>query len=460
MGINGNLTITNNAEFRDKAFNVYIAGNISNEGRYIATGSLALATFLNGTVGVNNKPQTISGAGIFSNNATIASRTADFLNLTTNNTSPITFNRSISVSATLTMTSGVVTVNSPYKIFLGTSTASGTLAGTPSATNMIVGEFERYFIASRNALNAYSINNLYPLGFGNTYAPIWLDPKTSASGPCILSAKLSNVPQGTAPSGYNISNLKWEFNKTAANFLGTGFRIEYPGLASSSTIFQAPTVSGIYAAIPGTTITQATTTLTSPLVLVASLTGILAVGEKTPCPIPLDQPTNFTPLIITNQSILAKFQAASSNPTGYLVVRYPAHNTPTPPTDLTTYTVNSTLGTGLVVSNSSATSFTTNLSITPSTLYDFYIYSYNNDISCLGPRYRTTEALLDSVKTCSSAINYPVVKSPVISFNNLIANWNHSTTVGVTGYLVEISLDPTFTSTLSGYPLNIGYVDN
>jgi len=103
----------------------------------------------------------------------------------------------------------------------------------------------------------------------------------------------------------------------------------------------------------------------------------MAVGGIAPCITPFDQPTSFVLTPTSISQISGTFTAAASNPSGYLVVRYPAGSTPTSPVDGTNYSAGGALGTGTVVYVGALTSFNST-GLLGSTSYDFYVYSYNN----------------------------------------------------------------------------------
>ncbi|MFN5372417.1 MAG: beta strand repeat-containing protein, partial [Bacteroidia bacterium] len=132
-GINGNLTI-NTGDYRANV-GTYVAGNVVNNGTLTTTNTLLLSTFFNGTAAPVSTPQTISGTGVFRNSTTAS--TANFLNLTVNNTSSsgVTFTGANSVisgtntgtvSGTLTFTNGRITSANTFVLGVSTTTL-GTL---------------------------------------------------------------------------------------------------------------------------------------------------------------------------------------------------------------------------------------------------------------------------------------------------------------------------------------------
>lgn len=460
-GINGNLSITS-GEFRDNASTIYVAQSLINNGTYISTGVLYLGTYLSGTVAASSNTQTISGSGIFSNNATIGSKTADLTSMTINNTNStgVTIDRNLSLSGTLTMTSGITTVNTGYVLQLGSTTAAGTLSGTQSATNMIRGTFARTFAASRTATGTYSAATLYPLGAGTSYLPIWIDPSTASTGASAISATAFDSNTGTTGVGIaNLASVRYEYSNTAANLNNAFFRVRPTVLNNATTFLQSTSASGVYDFITGVSSTVASPNLTSSAIPVSSMTGFLSTGELIPCTAPTDQATNWTNTAIGTTTLSASFSAATSNPSGYLVVRYPTGSTPTNPVDLTSYSTGNTLGTGTVVQSGTST-LVNATGLTANTTYDFYVYSYNNS-GCAGPIYNVSSPLLATVTTCASAVTAPTSSAgTAISASGFTANWTASTTVGVTDYYVDVSTSSTFATLLAGYPVNAGLATN
>ena len=117
------------------------------------------------------------------------------------------------------------------------------------------------------------------------------------------------------------------------------------------------------------------------------------------CIIPTDQATALNLSTPSFSTVTGSFTAASSNPSGYLVVQYPFGATVTPPSDGNVYTVGSTLGLGTIVGNGSATNFTKN-GLTQATMFSYYVYAYNSN--CIGgPKYNTNSPLTGNTTTLS-----------------------------------------------------------
>ena len=280
FGISGDLTINSDSEFRDNGSSISIAGNITNNGVYLATSTLNLANFLNGTASATTNAQTISGTGVFKNLAT--AETANLTNLTINNSNAtgVTLNVPLSVRGTLTMTSGIINTTNTNLLTLGTATAAGTLSGTPSATNMIKGPFART-IASGNTNSSYV---LFPVG-KTAYAPVSIAPATTAV--TVMKAEVFDSNTGTQNAAIvnMTTSRRWEAPIVSGTVTDVNVRLGDAGILASSIPVQAPTAAGEYTnsfgsvatAVAGTT-TQSNTAVTS-----ANYTGFLSYADSNAC---------------------------------------------------------------------------------------------------------------------------------------------------------------------------------
>jgi PKD repeat protein len=111
---------------------------------------------------------------------------------------------------------------------------------------------------------------------------------------------------------------------------------------------------------------------------------------------PATQPTALTLKTVSNNQVDGSFTAASGAPNGYLVVGYLSGASPTAPSNGITYSPGNSLGSGIVVQSGAATSFSAP-GLTPTTAYDFYIYSMHTCSS--GPFYYTVTPLKGSITT-------------------------------------------------------------
>ncbi|MES2774737.1 MAG: hypothetical protein V4722_11165 [Bacteroidota bacterium] len=140
----GNLTITS-GRYAPRNISIAIAGNIINNGEMISTGSILFQSGTGASAFVaSTNSQSISGTGIFANNPTIASATANFFSIVFNNRNAtgITFNslntipgnpvNTINVSNNLTFTKGKINIVSGTTLLMGTvaAGASGNLTVT------------------------------------------------------------------------------------------------------------------------------------------------------------------------------------------------------------------------------------------------------------------------------------------------------------------------------------------
>ncbi|MEI6408536.1 MAG: fibronectin type III domain-containing protein [Bacteroidota bacterium] len=473
MAVTGNVTVNSGGVLSliDATYgSLFFGGNltVNTGGTFTSVVSLQTQTVLSNTsssltLTASTNAQTISGGGTFQNLA--ASPTANLTSFTVNNTNPsgVTLGVPLSVSGTLTMTSGLINTTSTNILRLGTATAAGTLTATPSATNMIVGPFARTFAASRTATGTYDNTTLFPVGKGSTYLPVNIDPTTTAGGAVIMSGEAFTSNSGTAGSGVStLSTNRWEGLITSGGgyFTSSFIRLGDAAIVSTNKILQAPSAAGVYTGIPVSSTYAAgtpNTLITGSALTSANYTGYFAYGDLVNCTAPTSQPTSFVSSNLTTTSFTGSFTLASGPPSHYLVVRYPSGGSPTAPADFTSYAAAASLGTGTVVANVTSPTNTFNATgLTAGTTYDIYIYSYNNS-GCFGPVYYTTGPLMGTVTTCAAATGVPgTPTSSVITASSFTATWTASSTPGV-DYIIDVATDAGFTSFVSGYNgLNVG----
>lgn len=289
--ITGDLTINPGAEFRNSGTSTgtgasYFTGNIINNGTFTTAGGVNFAdatsaTSTTLTVSAATDAQVISGTGVFRN--LDASPTANLTSLTVNNTSAggVTLNVPLSMSGTLTLTTGKVNTTSTNLLTLGTATAAGTLSGG-SSTAYISGPFART-IANSNTAYIH-----YPVG-KTAYAPVWLSPATTAVA--VMKAEAFDSNSGTPAFG--VTNLsatrRWEAPLVSGTMSAINVRLGDSNIQNVSIPLQAPTASGAYVNIFGDTATYVAGTSTVPnniqsttTVNNADYTGFLSYGQKDP----------------------------------------------------------------------------------------------------------------------------------------------------------------------------------
>ena len=278
IGFNGNVTIEPSSEV---VFGTsYVAGNIVNNGTFTSTAVLGLASYTDGTVSATTNAQTIGSSGVYRNLA--AAPTANLTSLTVNNTNAtgVTLSVPLSVSGTLTMTSGIINTTTTNLLTLGTATAGGTLAGTPSATSMVRGPFART-ISNGNANTNYL---LFPVG-KVAYAPVWAAPATTAA--TVMKAETFDTNTGTQSAAITnmATNRRWELPLVSGTINDINVRVGDAGILTTSIPVQAPSASGQYTSSFGsvaTAVAGVSTQSTTP-VLSASYTGFLSYADSNAC---------------------------------------------------------------------------------------------------------------------------------------------------------------------------------
>lgn len=170
-----------------------------------------------------------------------------------------------------------------------------------------------------------------------------------------------------------------------------------------------------------------------------------------PCVTPTGVPSN---LVVGNSNVTAtsftgnSFTAASPAPTNYLILRSTVN---TPPTvadvpNRTFYAVNNIInGTYTVISISGNTTFA-QTGLTPNTTYYYWVIPYNS--GCLGAPFYNLASMLSATRTtCIPAPLNP--NATAVGGNEFTANWDAVT--GATDYLLDVSLNATFTALVPGY---------
>ena len=118
--------------------------------------------------------------------------------------------------------------------------------------------------------------------------------------------------------------------------------------------------------------------------------GSLTGNETTltPCTAPSDQADSLILNAVSSSSIDGHFDTAMSGANGYLTVRSTNASLSSMPNNGTSYSNGDALGGGNVVKSGSDTSFTAT-SLTPNTLYYFYVFAFNDTGCSGGPAYET-----------------------------------------------------------------------
>lgn len=286
LSVRGDIDVEANSTL-NLATPLVLGGNllVKLTGNYTNTSGTALNYVIDNT-GSNltfspvTLPQTITNNGVMAN--AVASPTANLFSLEVNNTNAVgvTLNSPISISSTLTMTSGIINTTNTNLLTLGTATAAGTLAGTPSATNMVRGPFART-IANANANTNYI---LFPVG-KTTYAPVWAAPATTAVS--VMKAETFDANTGTQSAAISnmTTNRRWELPLVSGTINNINVRLGDAGILATSIPVQAPSASGEYTSTFGsvaTAVLGVSTQSTTPIVS-ANYTGFLSYADSNAC---------------------------------------------------------------------------------------------------------------------------------------------------------------------------------
>jgi Secretion system C-terminal sorting domain len=458
-----NLTITK-GDYRLTSAN-YINGNITNNdtlSHHLSSSNLNLATYSGSAAAVCTNAQSLGGTGFFRNALTNASKTAEMIGLTVNNNNAtgITLNVPLSISGTLTMTSGIINTSASNLLTLGTVSAAGTLSCTPSATNFINGPFTRTF-PIRTASGTYTVATLFPVGASSSSLPMYIDPTTTAATKFTANA-YATMP-GTSGSGVsNLASVYWSaIPDVSSNVTSSRIQLNHAGITATSKLLYAQTNSGSYGGTPGGSSSVASTSVTAGTDI-SPYYNFYSYGDLVTCSAPSDQATAITLTNKTTTTFTGTLTPASSSPTGYLVVRYASGATPTAPNNNTLYAIGAAIGTGTVRANVYGTPFQFNeTGLTASTTYDYYVYAFNNS-GCAGPTYNLISPYLQSVTTCGTAISLPTtISASSVTITSMVINYTTSTSATVTDHILDVSTNSGFTSFVQGYQnLSLGTVGN
>lgn len=261
----------------------HLAGNLINNGTLTA-GSVLNMNDYNGAAVASTNPQTISGFGVFRNSTTTT--TANLTSLTVNNSSAtgLTLDVPLSISGTLTLTSGKVNTTNVNLLTLGTATAAGTLAGG-SATAYVNGPLARTIISG----NSNTTYQHFPVGKA-AYAPIWLAPATTA----VSNIKAEAFDSNTGTADVSLLNLsatrRWEIPLISGTINDMNVRLGDASIVSTSIPVQALAPAGVYTNAFGSLATYAAGTAGAPNttqsnlpISAANFTGYISFADSNSC---------------------------------------------------------------------------------------------------------------------------------------------------------------------------------
>ena len=279
FGVNTNMTVNANSEYRDNAVSTYVTGNLQNNGTYVGTGTLVFGTYLGGTGAASTLAQTVSGTGTFANSA--STPTANMVSMTVNNTNAagVTLNVPLSISGTLTLTAGKLNTTTANLLTLGTATAAGTLSGG-STTAYVVGPI------ARTIANSNTSYILFPVGKA-AYAPILLSPATTSVS--VMKAEAFDTNTGTEDASIiNLAaNRRWEAPLVSGTMTALNVRLADAVFTSDNIPVMAPTANGIYTGLFGSTsifVAGTPNTIQSnTAVTAANYTGFISYAKSNLC---------------------------------------------------------------------------------------------------------------------------------------------------------------------------------
>jgi endonuclease I len=178
----------------------------------------------------------------------------------------------------------------------------------------------------------------------------------------------------------------------------------------------------------------------------------ISIGGAAPaCTEPTNQPTNLI-LTSTPTTVNGSFDAAIPAVDEYLIVRSTSNTLSAGPVDGIFYTAGNTIGAGVVVTSTTATTFT-DINLTPATTYYYYIFAHNSENCSSAPNYLQLNPLENNIVTAS----LPACTTPALPPANLVLTPSNTVIVGsftaaagANRYLSVISTN----ATLSASPVN------
>ncbi|MBK6994060.1 MAG: right-handed parallel beta-helix repeat-containing protein [Lewinellaceae bacterium] len=333
--------------------------------------------------------------------------------------------------------------------FLGAVSTPSAGANAAYVSNDVAGATYTYTVTTANTVHFYR-DVTFPAGEPN----IVLTFKWKAGGESswdyvtVYSMPTSNTPVVNSPAGAFQSWLN-----IPVAYPGAVVHCTPPNLNLQSGAYQTQTIC-LPAGYAGTTrrlVFMWSNDGSGGAQPPASVDEISLVSSLPPSG-PANSPTALSLNPISVSQIDGSFTAAIGAPDGYLTVRYPTGAMPSNPVNGTTYLPGAALGLGTVVSSSALTTFSAT-GLTPSTTYDFYVYSYNSAPCASGPLYKTTAPLFGTAATlaCPSLAAGTYTVGPTGTFASLTAV-TAALANGTAGPVI-FELQPTYLSTVETFPI-------
>ncbi len=186
------------------------------------------------------------------------------------------------------------------------------------------------------------------------------------------------------------------------------------------------------------------------LLAVDDFSASFTTGTVVACTEPANSVTNVVLSATGTSSVSGSFTGTTPAADGYLVVLDSSSTIPTI-TNGTTYSVGQNIGSAVVVSNSTSTTFNKS-GLAANTIYHAYIFPYNTTNCVGGPSYKTSSPGNDTAKTLVDACPEPSVKPTNLVFstvtnNSIVGKFNKTIPAPTGGYIVVYS-----TSSNVAYP--------
>ncbi len=159
-------------------------------------------------------------------------------------------------------------------------------------------------------------------------------------------------------------------------------------------------------------------------------------GNSVPCVAPGAQPTGLSFASVGYNDVSASFTATTAS--GYLAIISPSATLSQQPVNGTLYNTDDALGNGVIAYNGGNTAFTY-VGLTRGTVYNVFVYAYNNSLCSGGPVYNLVTPLQGSFTTPTPPVcTAPVAAATALSLTpaSTTVTGSFTTATSADGYLV------------------------
>lgn len=285
FGRTGGTTIPNSNNVVINGGNLKISTNQTVNDLTLTSGTLTIdsnitltinGSFTGGGTIENNGKLILNGPSSFPGASTIISA---MTNLEINRSGGITLDKGITITGVLTLTDGTFSLgNNNLKL-----TATATIAGTPTSTNMIItngtGEVRKEFTTTGSFL--------FPIGTTGRYTPVTLDFTSGSFSSAYAAAKTTNAKHASNSSSTDYINRYWELSQSGISSFSCNITCKYHDndiVGTESNLYCGKYSGGVWTAA------SATNTSTNELVFAnATSFSDITGGELTALPVSLLQ---------------------------------------------------------------------------------------------------------------------------------------------------------------------------